>query len=322
MIRVLEARRRRASASVLGQVKVKGGTPEVVTAGSTVVLDGCVNIIGPLSETWVAVEPSASSSLPGGLLVANSLHSLPLKRNVQIPVVLKNEMQTDLIIPPGAVLAEVHAIQHVIEGRHSMSIPECKAANPSQVKVVPDFGDSPLSCAWKERIADLVNSMPDVFALHELDYGHTDKVKHRINLNDKTPFKQRARPIHPQDVDAVRRHLKELLDAGVIRQSESPFASPIVVVRKKNNDVRLCIDFRKLNSQTIKDAYALPNLEEAFSALTGSKWFSVLDLKSGFYQIEMEEADKQKTAFVCPLGFWEFNRMPKGSQMHRAPFKD
>ncbi len=73
-----------------------------------------------------------------------------------------------------------------------------------------------------------------------------------------------------------------------------------------------CVDFRKLNSQTIKDAYALPNLEEAFSVLTGSKWFSVLDLKSGFYQIEMEEADKQKTAFVCPLGFWEFNRMPQG----------
>uniref|UniRef100_A0A8C8DED1 Gypsy retrotransposon integrase-like protein 1 n=1 Tax=Oryzias sinensis TaxID=183150 RepID=A0A8C8DED1_9TELE len=64
--------------------------------------------------------------------------------------------------------------------------------------------------------------------------------------------------------------------------------------------------------QTIKDAYALPNLEETFSALTGSKWFSVLDLKSGYYQIEVDEVDKQKTAFVCPLGFWEFNRMPQG----------
>lgn len=98
----------------------------------------------------------------------------------------------------------------------------------------------------------------------------------------------------------------------MIRESESPFASPIVVVRKKDNSVRLCIDFRKLNAQTIKDAYALPNLEEAFSVLTGSKWFSVLDLKSGYYQIEMEEQDKAKTAFVCPLGFWEFNRMPQG----------
>lgn len=162
VIRVLEAKRRLASASVLGQVKVKGGTPEVITAGSTVVLDGCVNIIGPLLETWVAVEPSTSSFLPGGLLVANSLHSLPRKRNVQIPVVLKNETQTNLIIPPRAVLAEVYAVQNVIEGRQPMSIPECKAANPSQV-IAPDFGDSPLSCEWKERITDLMNSLPDVF---------------------------------------------------------------------------------------------------------------------------------------------------------------
>lgn len=73
-----------------------------------------------------------------------------------------------------------------------------------------------------------------------------------------------------------------------------------MAVRKKN-------DFRKLNLQTIKDAYLLPNLEESFSALSGSKWFSVLDLKSGYYQIEMCEEDKPKTAFVTPVGFWAFN---------------
>ncbi|KAJ8401390.1 hypothetical protein AAFF_G00386210 [Aldrovandia affinis] len=111
--------------------------------------------------------------------------------------------------------------------------------------------------------------MPEVFASHDLNFGHTDNVKHRIKLSDETPFKQRARPIHPHDVDAVRKHLQELLESGVIRESESPFASPIVVVWKKDNSVRLCVDFRKLNSQTIKDAYALPNLEEVFSLLTG-----------------------------------------------------
>lgn len=110
----------------------------------------------------------------------------------------------------------------------------------------------------------------------------------------------------------MRKHLQELLSIGVIRESESPFSSPIVVVRKKNGDVQLCIDYRKLNLQTIKDAYALPNLEETFAALNGSKWFTVLDLKSGYYQIEVEEADKPKTAFMCPLGFWDFNRMPQG----------
>lgn len=113
-------------------------------------------------------------------------------------------------------------------------------------------------------------------------------------------------------VDAVRKHLQELLDSGVIWESESPFTSPIVVVRKKDGSVRLCIDFRKLNLQTIKDAYALPRLEETFSALARSRWFSILDLKSGSYQIEMEESDKLKTAFVCSLGFWEFNQMPLG----------
>ncbi|RXN35730.1 Retrovirus-related Pol polyprotein from transposon 412 [Labeo rohita] len=154
--------------------------------------------------------------------------------------------------------------------------------------------------------------MSDVFSMHPQDFGCTDKVKHRINLADETPFKHRARPIHPDDREAVKKHLQELLNAGIIRESESPFSSPIVVVRKKNGDVRLCIDYRKLNQQTIKDAYALPKLEDTFMALTGSQWFSVLDLKSGYYQIEVAEADKEKTAFVCPFGFYEFNRMPQG----------
>lgn len=78
----------------------------------------------------------------------------------------------------------------------------------------------------------MLNSMPEIFSHHDLDFGHTDKVKHRIRLSDETPLKYRPHPIHPHDVDAVRKHLQELLDSGVIRESESPFASPIVVVRK------------------------------------------------------------------------------------------
>lgn len=117
------------------------------------------------------------------------------------------------------------------------------------------------------------------------------------------PPSSSARPIHAQDIDAVRKHVQELLDSGVMRESESPFSSPIVVVRKKNSDIRF-IDYHKLSLQTIKDAYTLPNLEETFSALIGSKLFSVLDLKSGYNQIEMEESDKQKTVFVCTLGFF------------------
>lgn len=95
--------------------------------------------------------------------------------------------------------------------------------------------------------------MPEVFAQHDLDFGRMDQVRHHIKLSDDTPFKLRARPIHPQDIEAVRKHIQEFLDAGVIKESESPFASLIVVVQKKNGQVRLCIDYKRLNLQTIKD---------------------------------------------------------------------
>lgn len=292
-----------------------GKSPEVIPAGQSVVVEGVASIPTAHSEKYVLIEQSSTSSLPNGLLVSASLVSLPSKRLCHLPVVLKNETEHDISIPSKTVLADVNAIMRVLHKEQTIKepkSPDMQRESSQSTKLSFDFANSPLPPEWKERVTNMLNSNSEVFSHHDLDFGHTDKVKHRIRLSDETPFKYRPRPIHPQDMDAVRKHLQDLLDTGVIRESESPFASPIVVVRKKDGSVRLCIDFRKLNLQTIKDAYALPKLEDAFSALAGSKWFSVLDLKSGYYQIEMQESDKEKTAFVCPLGFWEFNRMPQG----------
>ena len=103
-------------------------------------------------------------------------------------------------------------------------------------------------------------------------------------------------------------------DAGVIRESFSPYASPVVLVRKKDGSIRFCIDFRKLNQLTIRDSYALPRVDEMLQMLGGARWFSSLDLKAGYWQIEVSEEDKPKTAFVLPppFGLWECNRMPFG----------
>nr|XP_055074659.1 uncharacterized protein LOC129454170 [Misgurnus anguillicaudatus] len=311
VLKILSARHKQRCAEVLGHVTLRGDNPEIVPAGRTVVFDGVVQLNHCLIEDLAVIDSTEMSNLPGGLVVASSLHALPGKRSFSVPLLVKNETQVDINISPKTVLANVCSVQKVTDISQRSDFSQAQEqSNEPQINI--DFGDSTLPTEWKCRITALLNTMPEVFALHDMDYGHTDRVKHHIKLSNETPFKQRPRPIHPQDVSAVRKHLQELLDAGIIRESESPFASPIVVVRKKDNSVRLCIDFRKLNAQTIKDAYALPNLEEAFSVLTGSKWFSVLDLKSGYYQIEMNEQDKAKTAFVCPIGFWEFNRMPQG----------
>lgn len=308
VIKVLELRRRQADDGH-GMVRLQGKSPQVIPAGKTVVLEGIAAAHGFQKEKAVIVEQSSSSTLPGGLIVKSCLVDFPNQHPFKLPVVVSNVSEHDVTLTAGCKLAEISTYQSILCKRHCVREP---VESPQKSNVPFNFGDSPIPPEWRERIVQQLQNMPDVFAQHDLDFGRTDKVAHHIKLSDETPFKQRPRPIHPADVEAVRKHIQELLQTGVIRESESPFSSPIVVVRKKDGTVRLCIDYRKLNLQTIKDAYALPKLEDTFSALSGSQWFSVLGLKSGYYQIEVEEADKAKTAFVCPLGFWEFNRMPQG----------
>lgn len=146
-------------------------------------------------------------------------------------------------------------------------------------------------------------------------------MEHHIRLSDSTPFRERSRRLAPADIDDIRRHLHELLAAGVIKESRSAYASPIVVARKKNGTVRMCIDYRTLNTRTIPDQYTVPRIDEALDCLTGSRWFSVLDLRSGYYQIQMADEDKDKTAFICPLGFYQFERMPQGISGAPATFQ-
>ena len=87
--------------------------------------------------------------------------------------------------------------------------------------------------------------------------------------------------------EEVRNHLQQILEAGIVRRSHSTFASNIVLVRKKHKSLRICTDFRFLNSRTINDAYNLPRVNEIFKALSGYKYFSVLDMKSGYHQVEI-----------------------------------
>jgi transposase InsO family protein len=113
-----------------------------------------------------------------------------------------------------------------------------------------------------------------------------------------------------------------MIECGAIRQSNNPFSSNVVIVRKKDRTIRFCIDFRKLNNRTIKDAYAIPRIENTLHLLAGSKYFSKLDLKAGYWQVSVKEEDRYKTAFqVGPLGFYECNRMPFGLTNAPATFQ-
>lgn len=146
-------------------------------------------------------------------------------------------------------------------------------------------------------------------------------MKHSIRLTDERPFHERSQRLAPADIDDVRRHIQELIAAGIIKESRSPYALPIVVARRKTGKVRMYIDYRSLNSRTIPDQYTTSRIDDTLDYLSGSQWFSVLDLRSGYYQIVMKEEDKEKTAFICPLVFYQFERMPQGITGAPATFQ-
>ncbi|GBM05985.1 Retrovirus-related Pol polyprotein from transposon 297 [Araneus ventricosus] len=136
--------------------------------------------------------------------------------------------------------------------------------------------------------------------------------QHRINTGNHPPIKQYPRRLPLAKKEEAERLVKEMVDNGIIEESSGPWASPIVLVKKKDESTRFCVDYRKLNEITIKDSYPLPRIDDTLDALNGSQWFSTLDLNSGYWQVEIQPEDKEKTAFTTGQGLWQFKVMPFG----------
>lgn len=136
---------------------------------------------------------------------------------------------------------------------------------------------------------------------------------HRIPLMaGAQPVNSRPYRYKPELKTEIERQVQELLDAGVIQKSSSPFSSPALLVKKKDGTWRLCVDYRRLNSMTVVSKYPVPIIDELLDELAGTKWFSKLDLRAGFHQIRMAEGEEYKTAFQTYSGHWEFRVMPFG----------
>ena len=137
-------------------------------------------------------------------------------------------------------------------------------------------------------------------------------VKHTIEVRNSRPIVQRPYRKTAEQERIIEEMCEQFHHNNIIRPSQSPWASPIVLQRKKDNTWRFCIDYRKLNEVTEKDNYPLPRIQEIFDALNGSKCFSKLDFHGGYHQVLIDEFDKQKTAFVTRDKLWEYNVMPQG----------
>ena len=181
--------------------------------------------------------------------------------------------------------------------------------------------ESPASPQQKARLASLLAEHQQIFNMSKGVSGKCTLIRHHIKTGNHSPIRQRAYRASPEKKEEIDRQVAALLADGVIEESCSPWASPVVLVKKKNGEWRFCIDYRRLNSITVKDCHPLPRVDDTLDALAGSLWFSTLDFSNGYWQVEVAEEDREKTAFTTGRGLYQWRSMPMGLTNPPATFQ-
>lgn len=178
-----------------------------------------------------------------------------------------------------------------------------------------------LSLSERHELSQLLDDFRDCFAA-ETGVGRTSVAKHRIITDDIThPVRQPPYRVSLKEREVIQEQVRNMLEDDVIQRSTSPWAAPVVLVKKKDGTLRFCVDYRRLNKVTKKDVYPLPRIDDTLDRLRHARYFSSIDLKSGYWQIEVDERDREKTAFITPDGLYEFKVMPFGLCTAPATFQ-
>ena len=200
-------------------------------------------------------------------------------------------------------------------------LPENRESNPDFIQELLDKVDLELTDEQEEQVKLLLEANREVFSVSEFDLGRTNLVQHRIDTGMNRPFKQQLRR-HPMAyLPVIDEHVGKMLDNDICEPSFSPWASNVVLVKKSDGTLRFCIDYRQLNNLTVKDSYPLPRIDTCFDALGGAKYFSTLDLRQGYWQVENDPETADKTTFITRKGAFKFKVLPFGLSNAPAVFQ-
>ena len=180
--------------------------------------------------------------------------------------------------------------------------------------------EATLTFDQRSALENLLIKHSNVFSTGSDDMGSTNLMYYKIDIEDNCPVRQGLRRIPHVQITVLKSEVEKLQRMGAIEPSISPFASPTILVKKKDGTIRLCIDYRMLNVITKKDAHPLPRIEDVFDTLSGSKYFTTLDLAMGYHQEKVYPGDREKTPFSTPFGLFQYNVMPFGLATAPATF--
>lgn len=282
--------------------------------------------------TVVADVENKPNVINSGFFTVDSIQSLEeinvklvkaiVRRSSQIPVTLVNESDDDVVLRQGRAISLLSPVQEVLEIRLATEGTEVENKEmlenekprglPIHLESLFEGSGKNLQAEEKQNLRDLLTEYEEVFVGPEGTLGKTNVVKHHIDTGDAMPIKQHPRRIPYSQIDAMNAEIDKMLEKGIIQPSSSPWSSPVVLVKKSDGSLRFCVDYRKLNAVTKKDSFPLPRIDETLDAISGSQFFCVMDLASGFWQIELDDESREKTAFCSRRGLFEFTRLSFG----------
>lgn len=256
------------------------------------------------SRSTVLFEP-LNSGLSAGRLASPALVWVE-RRTAYVPIV--NVGATDVLLYPHTVVGILAEVSIVSLPAGVTWVPSCVStvATQSVFGSVLDQIDvldlSSLPDVEQAKVRSLLKKYTIVFSAHDGDLGCTDLMAHKIPLLDNVPIWQCYRRILSSDYEVVKEHINNLLRSQVIRESSRPYASPIVLIKKKYGSLCMCVYYWQLNSKTRKDAFPLQCIKDSLHALTGARWFSTMDLASGYKQVQVDKVNQPKQHFASLNG--------------------
>ena len=259
----------------------------------------------PMSVDWL-VEPREYHA---GVLLARTLLS---PSGQQAYVRILNCAPVSCTIPAGDFLATAEAVERQEVIGSDECVAEVKEGVYAHVQCLMDELPSCLGTEERRQAADFIRRYAHVFSTSATDLGRNKMLPHRIDTGDHPPVRQLLRRHPYAQLSEIERNVQELVAAKVIEPATSPWASNVLLVKKKDGTWRFCVDYRRLNDLTRKEAYPLPRIDMCLESLGGSRYFSTLDLRAGYWQTELDSNDADKTAFITRSGQYRFTVLSMG----------
>ena len=269
---------------------------------------------------------------PVGTLLMEGLREVEAKVAIQIDdcllhsendswIVITNPSGFTQVLEGGTKVGEVHPVEVETQSKETTqsqvmrvtaTVEENNQVQMRKQQLEAALGQLDIPRQEKETLLSFLTNHHQAFSLEEGERGETDLVTMEINTGDARPRKQAVRRMPPAVRQEISRQLEQMQRNGVIESSQSPWASPVVLVKKRDGSHRFCVDYRALNAVTVPDSFPLPRIDDLLDQLGKSTYFSTIDLASGFWQIRLDPSSQKNTAFVVPQGLYEFRVMPFG----------